>query len=170
MYFKLCNAKQKYPNHIKKSPTELKDISKFLTLQNILLAVTEIALILYSLKNVAFLHATAHHFGGMAVWKCKHTVVTLTYLIFLLIVSGGKSAEKSKTGPILKPQQFQQLPKWCTQTTPRTHFSKKRLCTKWFTTANAVNLRANSTHVKGLSNFIPHSKNFRVEIYSSRQI
>lgn len=62
----------------------------------------------------------------MAIRKQRQTVVTLTYLIFLLIVSGEKSLEKSKTGPILKPQQFQQLPKWCTQTTPRTHFSKKR--------------------------------------------
>ena len=48
------------------------------------------------------------------------------YLIFLLIVSGEKSSEKSKTGLILKPQQFQQLPKWCTHTTPRTKKKKKR--------------------------------------------
>lgn len=134
------NVKQKYPNHIKKSPTELKDIGKILILQNILLVVTEIALILHSLENGTFLHDTAHRFWGMAVRKCRLTVVTLTYLIFLLIVSGEKGSEKSKTGPILKPQQFQQLPKWCTQTTPRTHFSKKRWWIKWFTTVNAVNL------------------------------
>lgn len=167
---RMCISNPTMQSKNTQSTWKLKDIGKIVTIQNILLAVAEIALILYSLENVPFLHTNAHRFGGMAVWKCKRTVVTLTYLILLLIVSGEKSAEKSKTGPILKPQQFQQLPKWCTQTTPRTHFSKKRRCTKWFTTANAVKLRVNSTHVKGLSNFIPHSKNFRVEIYSSMQI
>lgn len=42
----LYNVKQKYPNHIKKSPTEPKDIGKIIILQNIHLVVTEIAFIL----------------------------------------------------------------------------------------------------------------------------
>lgn len=112
------NVKQKYPNHSKRLPAVLTDIGKIAILQNIL--VTEIALIFHLLENVAFLHDSAHH---SEVWQANSCN---PYLIFLLIVSGEKSSEKSKTGSILKPQQFQQLPKWCTQTTPRTHFSKKR--------------------------------------------
>lgn len=112
------NVKQKYPNHIKRLPAVLKDIGKIVILQNIV--ITEIALIFHLLENVVFLHDSAHH---SEVWQANSFN---PYLIFLLIVSGEKSSEKSKTGPILKPQQFQQLPKWCTQTTPRTHFSKKR--------------------------------------------
>lgn len=55
------NVKQRYSHRIKKSPTELRDTGKIVILHNILLGVTEIVFILYSLEKT-FLYDTAHCF------------------------------------------------------------------------------------------------------------